>query len=237
LLGKDGTTSMIRTDTLMAAILVCAAASCGGEEPGSSPTGDMGAWVEVVAVAGGQPTRLPAATGGIVVEGASFWLRELRLVADHGREDDRLRIRERALDLREGTAVFRLPEAPPGLYSRVRVRFERSGGGDDDDDDDRGVDALRVTGRGPDGVAFSVSVRDSIELDLRAGDGVDLVPGMGLTARVQVDLDEWWKGIQVPISDRGDRGEETSERLRENIARGASLVLRSGASRALPVAQ
>src|SRR5688572_3655677 len=164
--------SMTHLEPRIAALLLFTAAgpSCGGEPPGESRPVTGGAWIEVGLQSGGQPTRLPASVGGIVVETASFWVNEMRLVADHGSSDDRLRIRDRELDLRNGPAIFAMPQAPPGLYSRLRIDLEGSDDDDDDDEDDKEGRrmSLLITGKTAEGAPFSLRVSDGFELDLRA---------------------------------------------------------------------
>lgn len=214
-----------------AALLLSMAAglACTGDPPDPGPPGPGGAWIEVSLQVNGQPTRLPASVGGIVVESASFWVREMRLVADHGSEDDRLRIRGRDLDLRAGAVIFGLSQAPPGLYSRLRIDLEAP----DDDDEDKGERraSLLVTGKTADGAPFSMRENDGLELDLRAGDGVELIPGMELTASVHLALDRWFNGITLTAGSGADREEENAKRLRQNIAEAAALSMRNGAPR------
>ena len=225
---------MTRIPTVLCAALlaVAATASCGGDPSARSTSqGDDGAWIELALAAGGQPARLPVSVSGIVVERASFFVRDMRLVADHGRDDDQLRVSERLVELQDGGWRVHLPDAPPGLYSRLRARIERPDH-DDDRGDDRGDRSRRasfsITGRTPEGTPFALTGEDDFELDLRAGDGAELAPGMSLTATVLLDVGQWWTGVQPSAATGGDKAEELLERLAKNIAKSATLTLRDG---------
>lgn len=220
---------MIRAHHALAALLpsLLATGSCGNEEGPPPAPGAVGAWVEISLQAGGQLVRLPATVAGVTVETASFQVRELRLVADHGSDDDRLRIRDQVLDLGQGTAVFRLPEAPPGLYSRLRMRIDRA-----EEEEESQAATVVIAGKTSDGAAFALRENEGVELDLRAGDGVELIPGMALTAGVRLNLDGWFSGVS--LAPGGDRG---GERLRDNIEASATLTLRNGPPGSPGVAQ
>ena len=177
----------------------------------------------------GTTAQLPADLGTVTVESAVLWIGDLRFVGD-GDDGGRTERRDLPLDLGQPFALA-LPDAPPGLYSRLRIVFDAPG--------DRTLVpaafeghrlAFQIRGHLRSGAAFVVRDEHDLALDLRAGDGRELAPGQTLGASLAIDLPSWFAGVELGDAKTGtvvidaSTASDRLERFRANFVRAARLV-------------
>lgn len=170
--------------------------------------------------ADGSPGKLPFTLEGgeTIVDQAVFWADKLRVVGDGGADDYRTRIEEKVVNL--ATPMdFAMPDAPPGLYSRVSLAIDA----DEDAPPPLSSEvAYLVGGTAPGGGRFSVRDKEDLRIDVRALVPGDLRPGGHLDVELLLDPDDWFEGIDL----RAGLKDPDLARFRFNLNKSASLTIR-----------
>jgi hypothetical protein len=219
--------------TLLLALLSC---SCGGTSPAPPPDAappPTGAAIRIELGGGG---TLPLGSGsGFIVETAVFSLDRASLLGDRRGDQPRGEQGHRVLDLGQGPVTLEMPEAPPALYSGVRLDFGSSGGRRRDGRPGwQEMDvAFRLTGQTPGGLPFVVTDRRGLELEVRAVDGVELGPTGRLVGVVRLDVGRWLQEVTDPGGARGQTVVIEADRdgnllrIRQNLMQSALLDFES----------
>lgn len=224
---ETGVTRWVKRIAAACCVVVCV--SCVGGADMATHRPQRRSSVEVGISMNGASASLPVMTAGLTVESAVFWVGDIWLVGERGLHPAELEITGAALDLASaGPTSFQFVDLRPGLYSNLHVDF----------DPIEGVDmlgifggerlAFQVTGRTPGGDSFVIRDTRVLELDVRAGDGVEVRPGEALEVLLRLDIDKWLSGIVLPDSKPivvDERNTAMLDMFRSNLVRSATLEL------------
>jgi hypothetical protein len=171
----------------------------------------------VVPTNGASITGLPAIVNGLIIESAVFSIKELAVIGDQ-RFEEKTRTEPFRADLAQPPQLT-FPDAAPGIYSLVRINFDKPDGGEGDGEGSDGERvSARIAGKLSSGRSFVLTIREGFSVDLRGGGGMELRPQGYLSMTIATDLGGWFRGIvldgqgsdTLTIGDGESDGHDTS---------------------------